>query len=591
MFLPAFNVGQEEFDDGNGRQGGLENDDDGDGDVDDDVNDDNHSQNEDDGDVHEDEDDEGSDSGAGHNSYEVVGENDQDERNSLEDQGLNEQMMDDTAMEDRGDSGNLPITARMLAPSKPNKYQLLLHPLAATFHTGKIVCSLEYTDTGISQIIVKGVRNSTACHGDTVGYQGYLTSVKNMKGAAMLKNISRLGFLEKATFGLMHPSLHSGVNEFQELMDKCLEELENLDLSKTALSDSMSRSFCFRLECFRSFRSLHQEDYNAMHGYSYNVLDIPVFLCHKDKILRNYFNTLHLAKEVITCVFKVDKGANNVNHFDVKKLSPPAKTGIQFLSEILTYDVGTPSGFSRRGPIINSLIATDDSMTKFGLHYPLDGIELDSSEATFTGLACGLDPNHWKFVDEDFNLHDEIIRILGYSHPAENQMDVVPQFYINPRTIDKLRKDLGKRLFRFKTNNKDRDTCTWQLLVSHFILVTTGDNPDGNVFGSVEYQSLVKLSLNNKTQEIESILEKLAHIFWLCYDWEWRTDLLTNGDFRHLEVPLGDWPTTIGGLSMVLGGLARPKNTKKVVDNVGKTNTSMYLVLFMPVTHAYYCFA
>jgi hypothetical protein len=588
MLLPSFDsTNQVEIDDENSSNVDLDinydyNDDDDD--DDDDYNDDdNDSHLEDNGD----DDHEFGDSGGG--VYIDVAEDDEsenEESNSLDNLDMNDQRAEDTPMEERVlDSGNIPMAARMLATSKPNKYPILLHPVAASFHTGKIVCSLVYTDARISHIQVKGVGNCNVSHGDTVGYQGYLTSMKNTKGAVMFKNISRLGFLEKASFGLLHSSLDSDEKGFRELMDKCLHELDNLDFSKSALSDSLRRSFCFRLECFRCFTSLHNEIFDQMHDYSYDVLHIPVFIGHKDKMLRNYFNTLSLAKEVITRVFTVDKAGSD-NHFDVRKLSPSAKTGIQFLSEILTFDVGTPSGYSRRGPIIDSLITTDESMKLFGIHYPANGIELDNHEASLTGLPHGIDPKHWNLVDEELNLHDEVIRILGYTETSDNQLGIAPLTAMNAREIDKLRRQLGKRLFRFKTSNKDRDKCSWQLLVTHFILAATGDSVDGSVFGSDGYESLVKLVVNNKTKEIECILERIAHIFWLCYDWEWRADLLTNRNFRHLEVPLGDWPGTIGGLSIVLGGLAQPKNTNKTVDSVGETNISMSMITaFTPLTH------
>jgi len=494
---------------------------------------------------------------------------DDGEGNNIEERYPDHQGVDEVSMSDHCTEHGI-MTARMLAPSTLNKYPILLNPIAASFHTGKIMCTLSHDETGISKFEVRGVRNSTVHHGDTVGYQGYTTSVKNTKGASMLKNISRLGWLEKASFGLLHSSLESDVKEFRQLMDICLKELENLDFSKNALSDALSRSFCFRLECFRCFRSLHQDaDFNAMHNYSYNILDIPVFLGHKERILRNYFGTLRHAKDTITRVFTLDKGDHPI-FYDPRKLSPATKTGVQFLSEILTFDVGTPSGYSRQGAITTSLITIDESMAKFGLRYPLSGVPLVSGDISFTGLKHGLDPKCWNFI-ENLNLHDEIIRIFGPMDPPNTLTASMRQIPIlDAKSVDKLRRDLGKGLFRFKTKNKDRDKCSWQLLVSHFILASTGTNNDGNVFGAEEYESLVTLFERNKVDEIGYLLEQLAHIFWLCYDWEWRTDVLKNPTFRHLEVSLFGWPSTVGGLSFILDGLAQPKNNDKKVDSIGK---------------------
>ncbi len=512
---------------------------------------------------------------------------DDSEGNNIEDRHPNHQGMDEVSMGGHSTAHGL-ITARMLAPRTLNKYPILLNPLAASFHTGKIICTLSHDETGISKFEVRGVGDSAVHHGDTVGYQGYTTSVKNTKDASMLKNISRVGFLEKASFGLLHSSLESDAKEFRQLMDTCLKELENLDFSKNALSDALSRSFCFRLECFRCFRSLHQdEDFDAMHNYSYNVLEIPVFLGHKEQILRNYFETLRHAKDTITRVFTLDKGDNPI-FYDPRKLSPTAKTGVQFLSEILTFDVGTPSGYSRQGPITTSLIAIDELMTKFGLHYPLSGVPLVSADISFTGLKHGLDPKQWNFI-EDLNLHDEIIRIFGSMDLLDTLTASMPQIpALDAKNVDKLRRDLGKRLFRFKTQNKDRDKCSWQLLVSHFILASTGTNIDGNVFGAEEYESFVTLFERNKTHEIGYLVERLAHIFWLCYDWEWRTDLLKDPTFRHLEVSLFGWPNTVGGLSFILNGLAQPKNKDKKVDSIGKVKSIDMNLFFAHHRHSYY---
>mmetsp|Transcript_6907 Transcript_6907/g.13017 ORF Transcript_6907/g.13017 Transcript_6907/m.13017 type:complete len:1038 (+) Transcript_6907:129-3242(+) len=499
-------------------------------------------------------------------------EDDQDdgEGNIIEDSPTNHHNIVNDSMGSQRTTHDL-LASRMLAPSTLNKYPILLNPLAASFHTGKIICSLSHDSTGISKFELMGKGDSTGVHhGDTVGYQAYATSVKNTKGASMLKNISRVGLLEKASFGLLHSSMESDEKEFRDLMDTCLRELENLDFSKNALSDAFSRSFCFRLECFRCFRQLHQnEDFDAMHNYSYNVLDIPVFLCHKEKILRNYFQTLRYAKDTITRIFTLDKGDHPIS-YNPRKLSPGAKTGVQFLSEILTFDVGTPNGYSRRGPITNSLIALDESMSKFGLHYPHSGVPLVSGDIPFTGLKHGLDPNHWNFI-EDLNIHDEIKRIFGSMHPTNTIIASRPQIpVLDAKNVDKLRRGLGKRLFRFKTHNKDRDKCSWQLLASHFILSSTGTNVDGNVFGAEEYESFVSLFERNKSHEIGCLLEGLADIFWLCYDWEWRTDVLKNETFRNLDVSLYDWPCTVGGLSFILHGLAKPINKHKKIDSIGK---------------------
>ena len=461
------------------------------------------------------------------------------------------------------------ITPTMLSPTGLNKYPVLLNPWALTFHTGKIICTLPFTNTGIYSLEVKGNGQDTAQHGETVGYQAYLTSAKNTKGAGMFKNISKIGNLEKASFGLMHESLEMDLEEYRVLMDQCLEQLRLLDFSKSSLSDTMSRSFCLRLECFRCFKSV-QEGNEAMKNYSFDVLNMKVFLCHKDKMLRNYYSTLQLAKDVITRVFTSNTDNRSLVH-NPRNLPASAKTGIQFLSEVLTFDVGTPSGYSRQGPITRSLIAVDKSMGLFGLHYPNEGPALDSHEANYMGLPHGMDPNLWS-INDGLNIHDEVKRALGYTDlsPTSQLTSMPISDFINIKNIEKLRKDIGKRLFRFKKNNKDRDKCSWLLLISHFIVAATGDNTDGSMFSSIECESIVSLFETNKIQELEQILDIFASIFWLCYDWEWRTDILTNPQFQGIDVALDAWPTTIEGLDRKLNRKAQPKNKNKLLSGVGK---------------------
>jgi HD superfamily phosphohydrolase YqeK len=367
----------------------------------------------------------------------------------------------------------------------PSTYPVLLQPSATTFHSGKIKCKIIVNTDSSSAGNLHVIGTINRNNGEAVGCQGYLTSVKNLKGAAMFRKLSKVGQIEKACFGLLHSSLENEAAEFTQLMNECLEQLEHLDYSKVATSDILSWCFCFRLECFRAVLELQRNSSDDLHQYPIKIIDMPVWIGHKDKILRNYCRLLNHAKEVVMHVFQGDAKVNRDNYLDPRTLSPFAKMGIQFLSEILALDIGTPSGFSRQGPIIQSLVSTNHKMTTYGLHYPTEGIELEDFEKSFTGLSHGLDPNLWKFSTSEYNLHDDICRALGYNTQtagnSRNCTNLIPALELNTGLVDKVRKQLGRQLFRFQKQNKDKDRCTWQIFASQFLMVAAGNSRNDNV--------------------------------------------------------------------------------------------------------------
>jgi hypothetical protein len=94
----------------------------------------------------------------------------------------------------------------------PSTYPILLHPLATSFHSGKIKCKL-IVNTDISSAgclhVIGTVNRNGLLNGEAVGCQGYLTAVKNTKGAATFRKLSKVGQIEKASFGLLHSSLEN----------------------------------------------------------------------------------------------------------------------------------------------------------------------------------------------------------------------------------------------------------------------------------------------------------------------------------------------------------------------------------------------
>jgi hypothetical protein len=317
-----------------------------------------------------------------------------------------------------------------------------------------------------------------------------------------------------------------------------------------------------------------QRDSDDLWSYPIDIIDMPVWIGHKDKILRNYCRTLNNAKEVIMRVFQGNSKASRDTYLHPRMLSASAKTGIQFLSEILAYDIGTPSGYSRQGPIMQSLISSNDTMTTYGLHYPTEGIELEDFEKSFTGLSHGLDPNLWNFSTSEHNLHNDICRALGYNTSTtgnnRNPTHLTPALALNVGLVDKVRKRLGRQLFRYQKHNKDKDRCTWQIFASHFLMATAGNSQNDTVFQAIDHKTFLVMIEDNPSG-FDEVLDALASLFWLCYDWEWRTDILKTQGFQNYELALDEWPKTVGDLNLQLGGdRAVLKKRKQVIDTVGK---------------------
>ena len=454
-----------------------------------------------------------------------------DEGNSVSEIKSGEESNDDEDYdEDEGDFvSNLSIPKSLVG-----RYSLLLNDKLATYHTGKMELErVPFGEGSDSAAAFKFVRTGQQ---QSELFQLYVTAVKNTKYAGYLKNISCLSKMEKASYGLMQPVINDRNGNYRGAMNKCLDTLVNLDFGEKSESEILSRRFCLRLECFRVLDTLNPMD-AKMHRVDFPVLDIEVLVVSKGKILRNYCRTLNTAKQVITKIFSSSKKTECLD--DAQKMSPEAKMVVQYCSEIIAFDLGTPSGYSRMGPIMKALTGEVEDMRKIGVHFPSNGIlvaKLTDSDRERTGLTHGLIPSVWNFNYLD-GARTKILRALNILDDMENGESVnTQQAKLTIDLVDRTRKQLGSRIFRYERNNKDRDLAAWQLFVSEIISGAISKDQKMNAFDAIDHGAFVNIAKDdeqNGTEKLEKILDGLASIFWICYDWEWRSDVLNSTPFNN----------------------------------------------------------
>jgi hypothetical protein len=467
-----------------------------------------------------------------------------------------------------------------------DEYSILLNPTLSTYHSGRI--QLQQIESESSGKTIKLVGCGSSSHipvrnGSLLGCQLYITGVKNSKFASIIKKVSVLAHMDKASFGLMHPSLSMKEKYYKKRMDECLVELGNIDFSENSFSDLMSRHYCLRVETFRAY--IHGTDGNQQS----TIVDFPIDICaiqlctvDKNLLLRNYLETLNLAKTVLTNVFS-GKCEGELNP---RYLSGPAKMAIQYLSEIISFDIGNPSGYTTPGPIMKKLLLSSDTAHLCrGVHFPKKGVPLSDEEKCWTKLPHGLDPSLWIIIgNEQDVLKNQILTSLGYTmDPSGNDNTagggITHQPVLSVSLLERVRKRLSGMLFRYQKKNKDRDLVSWFIFVSTFMsCILPSTKQETNVFEAINFKNLAKIGSSGNIKLLELLIQGLAKIFWECYHWEWRGDLLTTKGFRHINHDFGkleDWPRTMIGINEFTrkygGEISRQiKQASKTVNTLGE---------------------
>jgi len=491
---------------------------------------------------------------------------------------------DNIASQDDGTGGDGTGLSSFKGQLSFAEYSILLNPTLSTYHSGRINLQKYESQSGGKAVKLVGCgTNVPIDNGDLLGCQMYITGVKNSKFATVIKNVSVLAHMDKASFGLMHPSLRAKEKYYKQRMDECLVELGNIDFSKINSSDLLSRHYCLRVETFRAYIHGKDDARTKIDNYPIDICTLGVCLVDKELLLSNYRETIDLAKKVLTNVFS-GKGEGKLNP---RCLSIPAKMAVQYLSEIISFDIGSPCGYARPGPIMKQLLTTDISYMYRGIHYPIQGVQLSEEESMWTNLPHGMDPRLWiLFDDERDDLKNQILTSLGYIDPTghTNANGTSHQrLVLSVSLLERVRKRLSSMLFRYQKKSKDRDLVSWFLFVSTYmssLLPSTKNNDnEKNVFEVINFKSFAKIGSSGDTKLLEQIIQGLAKIFWECYHWEWRGDLMATKGFRHINHDVGkleDWPRTMIAISEFIRKhdsevLTKLKQASKTIGTVGKS--------------------
>jgi hypothetical protein len=465
-----------------------------------------------------------------------------------------------------------------------DEYSILLNPTLSTYHSGRIGLQ-QYASGSADGQYVKLLGCGSPSHvpvdnGALLGCQLYITGVKNSKFASIIKKVSVLAHMDKASFGLMHPSLSAKEKYYKRRMDECLVELGNIDFSESNFSDLISRHYSLRVETFRAY--IHDKDGDAaskIANYPIDVCTLDVCTVEKNLLLRNYLDTINLAKKVLTHVFS----GKYISGMNPRCLSRPAKMAVQYLSEIISFDIGNPSGYTSPGPIMKKLLSSDVAHLCRGVHFPDKGVELSEGEKMWTTLPHGLDPSLWVIMDgEQDDVKKQILISLGYTgNPSGNETSGgntnPPRLSVS--LLERVRTRLSKLLFRYEKRNKDRDLVSWFIFVSTYMSsLLPSAKQEINVFEAINFMNLAKVGFSGNINLLAQLIQGLAKIFWECYHWEWRGDLLrtkgfcqVNHDFGKLE----DWPRSMIAISDFVkkfeGEVSKQiKQASKTVNKLGE---------------------
>lgn len=457
---------------------------------------------------------------------------------------------------DQGNVDKLKNTSRMdnilkeIFPSALNSYPIFNCPLTECEHTGPI--PLIVSDDGyIHPLVVQSVNQGIESNGAILGGQKYVTSAKGMKYSNCLQSLGILQNMDRATYGLMHESQdNSGM--YANHMKKCLELLDRIDYSNNTFFEMKSRKLSLRLECFRLMKLYNQNGSNlhkdqviaSLQKYPLQILEMPVWAVGKRNFLNNYCDVLNKAKRTLSNVFNVCDSAPTTNHHP-SLLSKEAKMVVQLCSEIISSEIGTPSGYCKRGPICVSMI------DRFREGYNLDFLsnqndnvvrQISETETGIIGFDHGLDPSIWNFNDQAGRTISQVISDAINTEPSHPVL--LNQFNVKPRLSTKLIREtqtiLRSKLFRYEKNNKEKDLFSWLLFVSEVIMIRINQKEltdSGSAFDAINHQEFSLFALH-KPNEFQEMIDGLADIFWTCYEWEWQCDIL-----RGVKVEC-DWPRT-----------------------------------------------
>ena len=504
-----------------------------------------------------------------------------------------EAMLYENATSDHGDDGNgdESTSSEMLSTepcmntflgsfhnmhsSTPNRFPILLTMFSSNYHTGKIVCGREYAINNVEEAEEeydgeggrKKFRNITALrpkvqtpsNGDILGWQLYVTNLKNYKGLSSMSGFKGLKNLPRTTYGLMQPSKGNRSDEIEN-MKLAIEEMKMFQFNSSTYHSMQNDTMCLRIEFFRNCNSIESiaETYNgnAMDengdnvpntwlASPLNVLEhMPIYVVNKEYLISNYCDTLGNCTEIIKVIFGNSGFGRNPSD-----LPPNIKMSAQLAAEILASEIGNAGEYSTDGPITKSICEEGRRRTHFNslyksFPYPEEGQLLSDNDRLLYGVAYGVDPKHWVLFDpgKSTDCFLEYSRTqLSSGVMVEGSANEAPFcLALDIGLVEKTLAQFRTRLFRYHKAKGHKNMTTWLIFISKFITINLSSNstePPGNAFDAINYKAFCGLLCKDHTtgcNQFDKILCGLANIFIVCYHWEWRTDVLGSKIYRML---------------------------------------------------------
>ena len=472
-----------------------------------------------------------------HHSIKIQGEMDQELTSPDDNDNYNSEEEDKEEDEEEDfdqekNSMNFDNTLRAIFPSSLNSYPVFNCPLSECEHTGHIpliVSNDEYTHPLVLQSA------NQASNGAILGGQKYVTSAKGMKYSNCLQSLGILQNMDRASYVLMHGSRDNS-DVYAKHMKKCLEILQRIDYSRNTFSEMKCRKSSLRLECFRLLK-FEDQMIESLQNFPLRVLEMPVWAVSKSNFLHNYCSVLNKAKTTLSNVFTTNRHPH--------LLSKEAKMVVQLCSEIISSEIGTPSGYCKRGPICVSMI--DRFLEGYNLDFLSDQNDdvvrqISETEKGIIGFDYGLDPSIWNFNDQAGRTISQVISDAINTQPLQpvllNQSNVKPR--LSTKLIRETQIILRSKLFHYQKNNKEKDLFSWLLFVSEVIMIRINQkrlDDSGSAFDAINPHEFSYFALHNQ-HDFQEMIDGLADIFWICYEWEWQCDIL-----RGAKVEC-EWPRT-----------------------------------------------
>lgn len=313
--------------------------------------------------------------------------------------------------------------------------------------------------------------------------------------------------------------------------------------------------------------------------FPFDLLQMKVILESKTKIILTYCKTLESCIDIIKKVF----GKHSML-IEKSSLSTQAKMLVQLCAEIVSFEIGA-SGYPIRGPITKCLLNTgifsdrisfDFLNTTLSNHDNQNDSSMDLVRAltefdvrVIQSFRNGINPSIWNFNDPLTNeplsqVLASIIKPLRDTDTIENEQSS----RLDLDLVEKTRSRLKQKLFVYEKNSIEKDLSSWMILVSSSIMtgirheVSTSGSTTESVFDVIDGKSIVNCILDEPAVFMD-ILEGLADIFLVCYEWEYKSDMIGRASVDC------KWPRNLADLAVLVDALKNHTDIKLNIKALG----------------------